>query len=250
MPLPEAKAIDLLKRVNAIASVESVKDNLALRRLEQEAKELIKIDAIHAYAALGAISCIKRDINGVKEYYAKAIKLAPSSLPILVNYSISLFKLGLFNESRKYAARAYEVSQYSDLNSLQILVEASVLTADLGESLKWLAEWDKKSPNQSYPMQADIKMANTILRQNHVTDIDAGRFINLAYTILDKKGLDVSEVIFRTFDDEVLYQVKVYADLDQVADLNFELADTLVDAELVPMVSRAVTVMYIPASVN
>lgn len=250
MLLPDSKANDLLKRVNALAGVESVKDNLALKRLEQEAKELIKIDAIHAYAALGAIACIKRDASGVKDYYAKAIKLSPSNLLTIANYSISLFKLCLFNESRKYAARAYEVSQHSDLNSLQILIDASVLTGALGESLKWLAEWDRKSPNQSYPMQVDIKMANTILRHNHVTDTDVGRFLNLAYAILGQKGLDVSEVIFRTFDDEVLYQVKVCADVDQITELNFELADTLVDAELVPMVSCAVTVMYIPASVN
>lgn len=250
MPLSEAKANDLLKRINALAGGEPVKDSLALKRLEQEAKTLIKIDAIRAYAALGSIACIKRNTEGVKDYYARALNLAPNDLFILANYSISLFKLSLFNESRQYAARAYEISQYSDLDLLQILIESSVLTGDLGESLKWLADWDRKSPSQGYPIQMDIKMANTILRQNHVTDSDAGRFLNLAYTILGQKGFDVSEVMFRTFDDEVLYQVKVCADIDQVVDLNFELADTLVDAELVPMVSRAITVMYVPATVN
>lgn len=86
-------------------------------------------------------------------------------------------------------------------------------------------------------------VANDMLGHNHATD--AGRCLNLAYTILDQKGLDVSEVIFHTFDDEVLYQIKVCADVDQITELNFELADTLVDAELVPKINSSVTVMFI-----
>lgn len=247
---PEEKANNLLKRVNTLAGIEFVADSLALKRLELEAKELIKIDAVHAYAALGAIACIKRDARGVKDYYTKALNLSSNDVSILANYSISLFKLGLFIESKQYAEKAYEISQHSDLSLLQILIEASLLSGDLEESLKWLADWDKKSPNQSYPIQADIKMANTILRDNLVTNTDSGRFLSLAYSLLSQKGFDVNEVMFRTYGDEVLYQVKVDADIDKIVDLNFELAETLVDAELIPLVSRAITVMYVPVSVN
>lgn len=250
MSQPDPKANNLLKRINLLATGESEQGSFALRKLEHEAKSLIKFDATNAYAALGAIACIKRDRQGVKTYYAKALNLAPGDLSILSNYSISLFKLCLFNESRQCAEKAYEISQRSDLDLLQILIESSVLTGDLGESIKWLIDWDRKSPNQRYPIQLDITMANTILRKNHVTDSDAGRFLKAAYAILGQKGFDVSEVTFRAFDDEVLYQIEVYADVDQTVDLNFELADTLVEMDLVPSVSCAMTVMYIPIMVN
>lgn len=247
MPQPKPKANDLLKRINAIAGGDSEGGGFALRKLEQEAKALARTDAGHAYVALGAITCIKRDAQGMKDYYAKALRLAPNDLFTLSNYSISLFKLCLFNEARHYAAKAYEISQRSDLNILQILIDASLLVGELGESIKWLADWDSKSPNRSYPIQVDIKMANSILRQNNVTDSDAGRFLNIAYDILGRQGFDAMEVLFDTFDDELFYRVKVCAEIDQIVDLNFELADTLANEDFIPSVINAITVMYIPA---
>lgn len=247
MPEFAEKSAELLKRLNTLAGKDGGGDLFRLKKIEQEANQLRKIDAVGAYMVLGALACLRKDPQGVKMCYEKAIKLAPNDGWIKNSYAISLLKLCQFEDAKMSARHAYDLSQRSDLTALKTLIDASLLMGQIQEAHAWLDEWAKKSPRESYPLGKEIIMAKKTLQHHAISDQEAGQFLQVAYDILGQKGYCAEMVDFAMIDSEPFYRIRVNGDADEIADLNFDLADTLAENDFIPRISQAMSVMYLPA---
>lgn len=247
MPEIAEKSADLLKRLNALVAEDGGKNSFRLRKVEQEAKQLLKTDVMGAYMVLGSLACLRKDLQGVKMYYEKAVRLAPNDGWIENSRAISLLKLCQFEDAKTSARRAYDLSRRSDLTALKTLIDASLLMGQIQEAHAWLDEWAKKSPRESYPLGREIAMAKQTLQRHAISDQEAGQFLQMAYGILGQKGYCAEVVDFAMIDMEPFYRIRVNGDADKIADLNFDLADTLAENDFIPRISQALSVMYLPA---
>lgn len=253
MPQLERIAYTLLKRISGLTQ-EDLQNRFVLARIERDIQALLDSghdsDQICAYMAQGALSCKKKNLQEVRSFYGNALALAPNDMVVMNNFSTALFALCQFDEAASYAEKAYKLSRSSDLHSLQTLIDALILQGKFADASPWLEEWFHKSPKGYDPVRREVKMAKMAteaLVENNVSFQDTERFVEIAYNILKESGRIPEGVLFRFFDGEILYRIGVNADSDTIVDLNFELADTLAATDLIPSVSRAVTVMYVPS---
>lgn len=247
MPEIAEKFDELIKRLNVLAAGNGGEDSFRLKKIEQEAKQLLKTDAKGAYMVLGALACLRRDLQGVKMYYENAVKLAPSDEWVENNRAIALFKLCQFDDAKASARRAYDLSQHSDLIALKTLIDASLLTGKIREAHALLGEWKKKSPEVHYPFGSDIILAECALQERAISDEEAGEFLQVAYDIVNRKGYSTDIVKFLMVDGDLFYRVLINGEVDDIVDLNFDLADTLAESEYLAKPSQALSVMYLPA---
>ena len=247
MPEIAEKSAELLKRLNVLAAKDGGGGSFRLKKIEQEAKQLLKTDAMGAYMILGAVACLRKDLKEVKMYYEKAAWLAHDNQWVENNRAIALFKLCQFDDAKASARRAYDLSQHSDLAALKTLIDASVLTGQIREAHTWLGEWDRKSPEVRYPLGSDIVLAERVFQQNAISDEEAGAFLQVAYAIVNQKGYSTDAVKFLMVDGDLFYRILVNGEAGDVVDLNFDLADTLAENEDLDKPSQALSVMYLSA---
>lgn len=247
MPEIAEKSAELFKRLNVFATEGGGGDSFQLKKIEQEAKKLVRTDAKGAYVILGSLACLRKDLEGVKMYYEKAARLAPGDQWVENNRAIALFKLCQFDDAKASARRAYDLSQHSDLIALKTLIDASLLTGKIREAHALLGEWKRKSPEERYPLGSDIILAERALQERAISDEEASEFLQVAYDIVNRKGYSTDIVKFLMVDGDLFYRVLINGEIDDIVDLNFDLADTLAESGYLTKPSQTLSVMYLPA---
>jgi Tfp pilus assembly protein PilF len=249
MPQAKTKAHELLSRINALS--ESNIPSNALSDIEHEAKALLRLERepVVAYVVLGTVACLRKDVKEMKDYFGHALELAKNDPWVLSNFSISLFKLCLFDEAKNYALQVYKLSGRQDSRMLLMLIDTAAFSGKIREASSFVAESDKKTPHSSHPISADVKKAREILQRHEISDEDAERFLKTAYNILNQRGYHADSVDFRLLGGEILYRVNVNnVDIDSIVDMNFSLANSLAENNFIPAVSKVITVIYMPGN--
>lgn len=242
---PDTKSADIIERINSFATDWAGEDLVLLKRLKAEAKKLLSSNVILAYIALGAIATIKTKTKEAMSCFEKAIKLAPNDPDVLCNYAVFLLKLNSFSKSIEYAEKAYKISGYSNPRTLDVIVKAFLGLGSFDMSIQWFDTLKEKFPEWPFLIiRENILIARKILLENKIAQDDFSRFLYLAYSVLEQNNFGTKKISFRVFDGEIVYKLHIYADLDQTVDLNFKLAEILVENGLIPTVSRVATVIY------
>ena len=249
MAKPKSKASQLIEQVNALRLQEE-RDDFTLRKIRKEVEDLRATDAYSTYMLLGMLASIEHDINGVRKYHSKALKMHPNDLEANTNYSTSLGHLGFYTEAREFAEKAYLADQ-ADLELLDFLIEQSWVSGRIRDAHKWLERWDAVTPKDADPRSEIISEASELLDEDGVSDDDVEKLLQLKMSVLHKQEIYPSDSLIDTLEDEesrwLNYFFEVRLPPKDVAALNFEAAKKLALSNIPIYVTDSVIVTFTSA---
>lgn len=242
---PAPKTNELLGRVNALRK--SGSDNMfALNRLKKEAEALLKTDAPGAYSVLGAIATLEKDIPTMQRYHKAAINAAPGSVEARINYATSLRNLGLYEEAITEAETVAAMTQKSDPEIVYFVLETLTKVARFHDARAWGQVWNKLRPGEDNHTGEVAAKAAAIMEKCGLDDGATYSVVAVARDVLHRHKLYPESSDLALFGDEVAIGFFVESNPKETANLNAELADALVEQELIPMVSPGFTVTIFP----
>jgi hypothetical protein len=195
---------------------------LEILRLKKEAENLLTIDAVSAYNYLSRIAVLENNRKTVISNYKKSIKLVPNNYVTHFNYPISLARCGLHDLALKKARE--NVKMFSnDKNVLKQLLSPLIFTARFNEARELLNKIEDKTQLQF------INHAARIFDEANLTDGEAQHLQTLAYSVIEKNNLYYFEPTINIIDDCVCFTLYVDLPVEEIFDINWELAGVLAD---------------------
>ena len=203
-----------------------VLNEVALRRLEDEAQKTLRVDASGAYAVRGAVAAIRGDASEVVRNHELSIKL-DNGVKNWVNYCTSLAIVDDVAEMLAVATRASSI--YPDNRDfLDFRIVGSVETASFHEARTLCEEWSRR-------YEPHHKMTVTAGALAYATDTGwftaegARKVLELAREVRRNKGVRAAESAkFLHPDDETfLWSCQVLASPESAAELNEDFADRI-----------------------
>jgi hypothetical protein len=109
--IPNTTFHQLIQQINAVSMAVGPGriDELALRRIEKDARALLRVNQSEAFILLGALACIRGDYVSMHSHHKQAIQLG-GGYYACAQYSVSLNRVGLFSDALKYAEIAHEIN--------------------------------------------------------------------------------------------------------------------------------------------
>jgi hypothetical protein len=219
--VPKTKAEELSDKINSYALTKRKisKDDFNFRLLKNEIKGLFgKINHADYYDLLGRVSCLENNKNSVIESYKNAIKHAPNSFNIYENYVVSLKNLGLINhafEQSKILIKKFPTHP----NALSFFIGAASVLCHFRESYQLLNNVNISVNNINF-----LEKVIHIFDSAELTDDEAQRLCELAYSILETKNLYYSGSAIEIIEDCVFYSIYIDVSIEEAARIDFELS--------------------------
>jgi hypothetical protein len=196
--------------------------DLDIHCLKKEAENLIKIDAAAAYNYLGCIAVLENNKKDVISSFENAIKLAPSSSIIHLNYSVLLSLCGLHNLALKRARENFN-KFHNNKDILLELFNRIIFTARFNEARKLSDKIEDKNKLQL------VSHAAKIFEAANLTDDEAQYLQTLAYSVIEKNNLYHFWHEFDVVDDCVCFTIYIDKPVEEIFDINWELSGVLAD---------------------
>jgi len=244
-PQPQTISSQLIKELDALPPEER-HNSFVLRGYRKKAKALCRVDPFSGYLVLGMIATLERNVDEMHNHYRRAFKLNPANPVGYHNYAVSLGKLGIYSEYITYAHKAYETNR-GDLNSLEFLIDTSLIVGQIYQANQLLDEWNRLCPKRSNPSSAGIENAIKIMENHGITQDDVEKIQQIAVSLLQKRNIYIHLTHFQVKRHEGEGWIQYVYELDDVTPAQLiELEDEL-DRELQqfsPQITEAVTIEY------
>ena len=225
MPAPVPKQNQLLEQV-AVLATSPILNEIALRRLEDEAQKLVRADASGAHAVLGAVAAIRGDGDEVARHHELSIKL-DCDVPNWLYYCTSLGIVDDPVELLNVAERAS--SMYPDVQEfLDFRIVSSLETAAFHEAQALCSDWADRYGRRHNVARAAGTLASAT-DANWFSAKGARKVLELGRDVLRNKGVRVTEhgTVSQPDDDAFLWSRQVLAPPESAAELNEEFADRI-----------------------
>lgn len=120
---PQTKYNEIIKDINTL--IHNGVDEFSIRRLQHDAEALVKVDAAQGYMALGAIAALQNDVDSVRNWHEKSLRLQQANPEFNYNYAVSLQRVGLNSEAARYAEIAVNLGGHDD-SHVTLFLETSI----------------------------------------------------------------------------------------------------------------------------
>lgn len=244
MPKPETKSSGIFLQLNTLLEAGNASE-FQIAKIKADANSLKAVDAFEAYAALAAIACFENDEALMDEYYSKAFKIKPDDVNGLSNYATSLEKVGRLTQAWAIFEKILKLAP-DNLAELRSAINFAVGAGRFHGAHALLEKWNKLSPTEKNPFDTRINEVMDVFNKNNVNESDTISALELAINLLNQNGCKSNHGAFSTTENTITHRISVKANVDKVVDLNLELADLFVENGLVPQLSKAMTVLYVP----
>lgn len=220
------KTQELFEKLDLFASTNRKLNEFDIRFLKRDAEKLKdKIDYPQYYDFLGKISCLENNKKNIINYYENAIKLSPNSYNIQRNYVISLAKRGFLSESF-ICSKNLATHFPNEIEALALVFDKSIRLCRFKEALQ-LSKIIKK--NVECPYYELIEIAADIFEHEQLNDDEAQHLCQLAFSVLESQNLYFSDWDVEIIEDCVHYSIYVDLPVEEIFDINWELAGIFVD---------------------
>ena len=204
-----------------------------LKHAEREARKLLQVDALQAHTALGAVAALRYEEHEVHTRHKTALNLSHRAPRALLNYAVSLRRIGRFDESREATLEALAQAP-SDPALLQLSVTASVRSGHFLEAKRLQDDLMVPSTKRSIQPPVDPKPGLTELcaaiKRNLFSEHGLQQVIAIATETLraHKMRLREATIIWSPVDpDEFMFEQTLWTDENTASDLSMELDDKL-----------------------
>jgi len=236
---------DRLVRV-ADQGVQGIPDELEMRRLERDAKALLKTDPGKAHQLLGGIAAIRWDIDGMHSHHLAALKHAGKASTYR-NYATSLQLVGLFQEAAKYLEIACE-RQPENLAYLRTASTFALWAGSPHKALELELQLQKRDPDHSLADRpvAIIKKLLALMERQGISEADLQAAMGLTFDFLRNRKERFTHVSLTPDEDQDAAFFTIHVDLPakEVVTADAELGRRF--AEQMPELSSALVVQLEP----
>ena len=227
---PVAKASRLIGQIESIALMDE-EDDLALRRIEREARGLMDADPVGAHTVLGAVAALQGSGTGVRSHYRIALQHSGHSVDTCHNYSVSLMVLGEMNEAFEAAGEAFRRAP-DDGRVLHHLISVAIGSARFREARDLCDRWNALFPESPSPYESPVSALADAIERGAFREKSVWEVLQIVHEIQSAANLVLLKAVVLTDDndpDSFLYDICIPAPPSRAADLNEELADRLAD---------------------
>lgn len=237
MPLPQSAAQELTERVNNLLARHAPPSAFELRLIEREAKNLMGVDAAIAYQTLGIVAAMNGDVEQAKSNHQHAIRLRPGDVLAIINYAISLLRLGYPAEAFCESARAAQIAPH-DYKVLSECLDYAMRAGLFVEAAKCVSRIEQKHQllEQDEAHAGILECAADIQRSRDLPDDWASTVIGVTVGVQREHGIYSTAIALGSCQDDescwLAYEIYTWCDAETVCRLNDALLDKLVERKL------------------
>ena len=220
-PSPAPKSAEILASLAAMEG-EIEPNGFELKRLEREARRLLKVDPIAGCTALGAAASLRGNIEEMRSRHQLALQLSGESPEALHNYAASLATLGEFTESLEVARRAYARAP-ADPAVLDGVVTAAIFTGHFREACELASKWNGCNPERPYSLDSPVGAILSAVGREVFTEERLQEVLTIAHETLRSSKVRTSRVEVHADEhepDSFLFECFVVALPEKAEDLN------------------------------
>ena len=229
VPSPATKGAELIEKLNSIV-LDAEVDDLALWRIEQEARGLMAADPGEAHTVLGAVAALEGRTDDVRTHFRIAVQQSGNSADVYRNYSIALMSLGELIEALETAKQAFRRAP-DDRSVLEHLISAALESGHFREARTLRDQFDRLSPERPLPDESLAVMLGDAVEREVFREKSVQKLLQVVHEILKSEGIrrigqstlmaDVS------YPDSFLYGIHIFTSPARAAELNETLANRL-----------------------
>ena len=236
MAQPAKSLESIYKKLNEL--LRQPKDRVAfeLQRLKQEAKKQISVDPAEAHTLLGAIACLERNLDKVREHHRIASQLLPSEPMVYSNFAYSLSNLGQYAEAAEQSETASNL-QPENISYLKSAIKNNFFGGNIDRASDLCNQLDIRAPDNGWslcdylrdyflPAYEELQLSPNIVKS----------YLDSCASLLRERRLmavEVQWIVDRPNGEEptLAYEVKVDAPVDELVKLNLDVQERTFDTE-------------------
>lgn len=143
MSVPETKSSEITERINLLSRQADVTP-FEVKSLKRDIERLKQFDASESYMLSGMLCSILRDYAGSRDFHEKSLKLSYSLVEI-VNYAVSMKRLGRASESLYFYFKAAEMDPANQAHVNNVL-QLMTFVGDFEKYEATLSRFQKANP--------------------------------------------------------------------------------------------------------
>ena len=226
VPARATKAAELVERINAAAYAGEAND-LALKRIEQQAQKLMAAAPVEAHTVLGAVAVLRGRAGDVRRHHRIAMEQSGRSAEACRNYSVSLMRLGEMVEAFDAARDALRHAP-DDGDVLRQSILAALGSAHFLEARDFCARWSALFPERPSPHEPVAKALASAVERKAFREESVREVLGIAHDVQRGAktvlvGSDVSADFLEP--DWFSYELRVPLLPADAVDLNDQLAE-------------------------
>ena len=225
-PAAAQKTNDLVSQVAAVARSPAI-DEIAMRRIEREARALMQSDPSGAHAVLGTVGALRGDEAATKEHYRIALKLE-AQVATWVNYSTSLTLLD-DNQGALDAAREGMAKHRGEPALAGRAIEAAIQSGNFGEAAELAQHYDKLVPDRPHRFADLARRLAKAIALGTMSEAGARTLIELLTTIQRREGIRTLTSGVGVVEGSFLYERGVRCTPKVASSMNWSLAGALAE---------------------
>ena len=220
------KANELLTQVETTAR-SAVLDELALRRIAAEARQLMPSDAPWAHLLLGTIGAVRGDLAATRDHYRIALDLG-SEVAIWVNYTTSLTLLDENQAAMNVARQGLRVHP-NDPALLRQTVQAALMSGCIEEAVEVCRRHDKLLPDHPHRMGHVTRRLSAAVAAGPMSEAGVQKLIEQMTAIQREEGVRTLSAGIGFRDDTFLCDRGVRCTPAIASSMNWRLAGAVVE---------------------
>jgi len=233
--VPQTLSAETAGALNALISEsDRFKDwnSAEIQTLVRAVEKLQKVDAREAFVRFGALAAICGDVDGVFEYYKKAL-LLPDVLETKHEFWTSLLNAGLYGKAQEIGSWLLDAKR----GFFQKVWQQAVAAGQVLEVWNRLSDAKRTYPELSELDFSSVENAVAVMRAHGLTDSDIGSVLDLMGEIQRAHSIMFSGVfvsilrVMRPPEDPpyIYFTIQLDASVDEIHALNRELARLVVE---------------------
>ena len=151
---PARKSGELMQQLARLSTVAAL-DEVTIRRVERDAKALMKADPVGAHSALGGVAALRGRVDEVRDRFDAALRLADNS-QTRFNYSVALSLVQEHDAALQVVSEALDRFP-DDLSLLNQAILTALQAAQFRTARAFCDRWDTLSPDQAHPNSESVR---------------------------------------------------------------------------------------------
>ena len=225
-PSAARKTNDLVSQVATVARSPAI-DEVAMWRIEREARALMQSDPSGAHAVLGTVDALRGDEAATKEHYRIALKLE-AQVATWVNYSTSLTLLD-DNQGALDAARDGMAKHRGEPALAGRAIEAAIQSGNFGEAAELAQHYDKLVPDRPHRFADLARRLVEAIARGTMSEAGARTLIELLTTVQRREGIRTLTSGVGVVEGSFLYERGVRCTPKVASSMNWSLAGALAE---------------------